>query len=65
MQGNGIWMVGRFSIGWNFHRLRTHTTVALPLAVSVDSEAVYVFIGPITILWLRAAATTEQGAVKK
>ena len=60
MTGNGMWIRWRFSVGWNFHRNRTHTTVALPLAVSVDKYRVYVFVGPITFLWIRATVTDRQ-----
>lgn len=54
---NGLFTFGRFSVGWNFHRDRSHRTIALPAAVSVDQNAFYVFIGPVTFLWLRKVVT--------
>jgi len=50
---DGIWMWGRFSVGWNLHHSRTVRTIALPLALSyVAGDRVLVTLGPITFLWL-------------
>ena len=50
---SGIWMLGRFSIGWNFHQARQHTTIALPVAISVTDTEFYLIAGPVTFIWIR------------
>lgn len=58
----GIWMLGRLSLGWNFHPARQHRTIALPLTVSLayhaGGQSIYVIVGPFTIVWL----LTEKGS---
>jgi hypothetical protein len=49
---DGILMIGRFSIGWNFHRTRHLRTVALPLAVTFASDRFLVTVGPWTCIYL-------------
>ena len=54
----GIWMFGRFSIGWNFHPDRNMNTVGLPLALTWVKDKdragprIAITFGPITFLWL-------------
>lgn len=50
----GILMMGKLSVGWNFHPARTMRTVALPLAVSLAADRVLVTVGPVTFIWLYA-----------
>ncbi len=49
---DGIWMLGRFSVGWNLHRSRQIKTVVIGLAVALVADRVVVMIGPVTFLWL-------------
>jgi hypothetical protein len=50
---DGIFSIGRFSVGWNFHRTRQVKTIALPLAIAFVDDRFLVMIGPITFIWLR------------
>ena len=47
---DGILMIGRFSVGWNFHASRTVKTFGL--AVSWAADRILVTVGPITFIWL-------------
>lgn len=49
---DGILMIGRFSIGWNFYRTRTVHTIALPLAITLVNDRFLLTVGPVTFLWL-------------
>jgi hypothetical protein len=44
-------MIGRFSLGWNFHHTRKIKTFGL--AVSFVSDRVLLCIGPLMFVWLK------------
>jgi len=48
----GIWMLGRLSIGWNFYESRNVKTFVVGLAVSYGDDRVIVMIGPLAFIWL-------------
>ena len=49
---DGIVMVGRFSIGWNFHPTRQVRRIALPAALAFADDRIMLTVGPITMIWL-------------
>ena len=49
----GLVYWGRFSLGWNFHRVRTVKTFVFGVAVSFVRDRFLITIGPITLVFLR------------
>lgn len=47
---DGIAMLGRFSVGWNFHSTRRIRTFGL--AISFAPDRWLATVGPITFVWL-------------
>lgn len=53
----GIWMLGRFPVGWNLYKNRTAKSIAVPFAVCIAEDDAggkrFLFIiGPVTFIWL-------------